>query len=180
MKLDTSFLILQNRLVFLPSLTQVYRDGWEWWASVELGRRLLLILLTVSLPQHMVNLIIDCYLLSMYTKEMCFFPNVLQGIILLVLAVYTTVHGYIQPYRVRLTNLLELAVNVNFCMLLLIVTTPYFYDDLFIFPSHTEDTECSGIHNSIAQVIWILMPVYYLPLLGASVTATVLTICSFR
>ena len=185
MKLDTSFLILQNRLVFLPSLTQVYRDGWEWWASVELGRRLLLILLTVSLPQHMVNYwllltlcILQRIIVSLYATP--FFLCALQGIILLVLAVYTTVHGYIQPYRVRLTNLLEIAVNVNFCMLLLIVTTPYFYDDLFIFPSHTEDTECSGIHNSIAQVIWILMPVYYLPLLGASVTATVLTICSFR
>ena len=50
--------ILQNRLnIVLPPLTVVYREGWEWWASVELGRRLLFIPLTVSLPQNMVNLI---------------------------------------------------------------------------------------------------------------------------
>ena len=104
----------------------------------------------------------------------------LQGMHVLFLAVYTTVHGYLQPYRALLANLLEIAVNVNFLLLLLISTTHYFYDDLFIFPTHNENTECASSLNSIAQVSWILMPVYYLPVLGACVTVTVLTIVFFR
>ena len=93
---------------------------------------------------------------------------------------YTAVHGYVQPYRDLLTNLLEIAVNVNFLILLLINKTPYFYDDLFVFSPHTEDDECDGIHNNIAQVSWIFMPVYYLPLIGACVTASLLAILYFR
>ena len=105
---------------------------------------------------------------------------ILQGVCALFVAVYTTVHGYVQPYRDTLTNLLEMAVNVNFLLLLLLSTTHYFNDDLFIFPPHTENEECDGYHNSIAQVSWILMPVYYLPLLGACVTTIVLAVLSFR
>ena len=151
---------LQNKIkVFLPPLALVYRDGWEWWASVELGRRLLFILLTVSLPQNLVGFSI--------VTVVCSLPSfILQGIHALFLAVYTTVHGYIQPYRSLLANLLEIAVNVNFLLLPLISTTRYFCDSLFIFPAHTvsehSTDKCDGIHNNIAQVAWILMPVYYL------------------
>ena len=103
-----------------------------------------------------------------------------QGARILFLAVYTTVHGYVQPYRYRLTNLLEIAMNVNFLLLLFINTTPYFYDELYIFSSHTHNDECAGIHKSVTQISWILIPVYYLPLLVACVTASVVAICFFR
>ena len=47
------FFISQVRLnCFHPPLMLVYRDGWGWWASVELGRRFLFILFTVALPQN--------------------------------------------------------------------------------------------------------------------------------
>ena len=97
----------------------------------------------------------------------------MQGILILFLAVYITVHGYVQPYRDLLANLLEIAVNVNSFILLLMSTTPYFYDDLFIFAPYTEN-------NNIAQVSWILMPVYYLPLLGACITTILVVIVTFR
>ena len=49
----TLFFISQVRLnCFRPPLMLVYRDGWGWWASVELGRRFLFILFTVALPQN--------------------------------------------------------------------------------------------------------------------------------
>ena len=54
MQLDLYFYLAERSNGFLPSLTLIYRDGWEWWASVELGRRLLLILLTVTQHRHMV------------------------------------------------------------------------------------------------------------------------------
>ena len=113
----------------------------------------------------------------MVSKYYRFSSYILQGVCLLFLAVYTTAHGYVQPYRDLLTNLLEIAVNVNSVILLLMSTTPYFYDDLFIFAPYTENT---GIHNNIAQVSWILMPVYYLPLLGACITTIVVVIVTFR
>ena len=37
-----------------PPLVLVYRDRYQWWASVELGRRFLLLLLTISFPQNQV------------------------------------------------------------------------------------------------------------------------------
>ena len=103
-----------------------------------------------------------------------------QGVRILFLAVYTTVHGYVQPYRSHLTNLLEIAVNVNFLLLLFINTTPYFYDKLLVFSSHTHDDECAGIHKSVTQISWILIPVYYLPLLVACVPASVVAIPFLR
>ena len=115
----------------------------------------------------------------MYTTVISYI-TILQGIRILFLVVYTTVHGYVQPYRDLLANLLEIAVNVNFFILLLMNTTPYFYDDLFIFAPYTENTEYDGIHNNIAQVSWILMPVYYLPLLGACITITLVISITFR
>ena len=92
----------------------------------------------------------------------------------LVVALYTTLCGYVQPHTSRLANLLETAVNINFLILLSINATPYFYDDLFTF-SHIEGSsrgECG--EDGIALVCWLMMPVYYLPLLGAGFTAVVI------
>ena len=118
----------------------------------------------------------------MVSKYYRFSSYILQGVCLLFLAVYTTAHGYVQPYRDLLTNLLEIAVNVNFLILLIMNTTHYFNDDLFIFPRHDDHhtEECGDIHNSIAHVSWIFMPVYYLPLIGACVIATVLAVVFLR
>ena len=92
----------------------------------------------------------------------------------MVLAVYTAVYGYVQPYRHRLTNLLETAVNVNFLLLLTINATYFFDVDMFVF-SHSESSsseECGSF--GVADVSWLLMSVYYLPVLGAAITAAVL------
>ena len=108
---------------------------------------------------------------------------VLQVVKVLVLAVYTTVYGYVQPYRSQLANLLEAAININFLFLLIINATSFFHDDFFIFLSLTESTssgECAGSRVGIALVSWILVPFYYLPVLGACVTAGVLAVLFIR
>ena len=106
----------------------------------------------------------------------------MQAVCVLVLAVYTAVYGYAQPYRSRLTNLLETAVNVNFLVLLSINDVPYFNEDLFTF-SHFESSssgECNSSNAGIADVSWLLIPVYYLPVIGACITAAVLASLFFR
>lgn len=103
----------------------------------------------------------------------------------LVLSVFTTVSGYVQPYRSRLANLLETAVHLNFLFLLIINATTFFNNDFFVFSSNSvaDSSSSDGCTDSIAgiaKVTWILMPVYYLPVLGACVTATVLAILFIR
>lgn len=109
----------------------------------------------------------------------------LQVVKVLVLAVYTTVSGYVQPYRSQLANLLETAVHINFLFLLILNATSYFHNDLFIFSSDSltdgsSSESCTGGLAGIAHVTWILMPVYYLPVIGACVTATVLAVLFIR
>jgi hypothetical protein len=145
---------------FRSPLAAVYREGWEWWASVELGRRFLLLLFTVSLPQN-------------------------EVVRVFVIAVSATLYTYCQPYRSRLANFLETAVNLNFLFLLLINTTSFFHDDFFTFPSLTlnsaDSADCAaGSLSGIALVSWILMPLYYLPVLGACATAAVLLVLFIR
>ena len=105
---------------------------------------------------------------------------VLQVVRVLVLAVYTTVYGYVQPYRSRLANLLETAININFLFLLIINATSFFHDAFSSLTESTNSGECAGSLVVIALVSWILIPVYYLPVLGACVTAGVLAILFIR
>ena len=98
---------------------------------------------------------------------------------MIVLAVYSTVYGYVQPYRSRLANLLEIAVNINFLLLLLINATSFFHDDMFIFSSadmvfNNTSSGCTGSIAGVAHVSWLLTPFYYFPLLGAIATSAVL------
>ena len=96
--------------------------------------------------------------------------------------VLVTAYSFIQPYKSRITNLLETAINVNFLLLLLINATQFFYEDMFTFPhtgSHTSD-ECTSSPTGVAQVSWLLMPVYYLPVVGACVALAVVVIIFIR
>lgn len=111
-------------------------------------------------------------------------PFAFQVVKVLVLALFTTVFGYIQPYRSQLANLLETAIHINFLFLLIINATSFFHNDLFIFSSGSltdgSSESCTGSLAGIAHVTWILMPVYYLPVIGACVTATVLAVLLIR
>ena len=49
----------------------------------------------------------------------------------------------LKPYRSRLANLLETAININFLFLLLINATSFFHDDFFTFSSLTESSSSS-------------------------------------
>ena len=90
----------------------------------------------------------------------------------MVMALYTTVYGYVQPYKSRLTNLIEAAVHLNFLALLILNATTFFRDDYLTFPSLSlsANESCSDSVNGIATVSWVLMPFYYLPFLAFCIT----------
>ena len=96
----------------------------------------------------------------------------------LVLAIIITVYGFVQPYKSRTANLLEMGVQVNFLLLLLIEATSNIRDLHFTFPpllqsNVTSEPECVDSPTGIAPITWILTPFYYLPLLGFTVVAGV-------
>ena len=96
----------------------------------------------------------------------------------LVLATIITVYGFVQPYKSRTANLLEMGVQVNFLLLLLIEATSNIRDLYFTFPpllqsNVTSEPECVDSPTGIAPITWILMPFYYLPLLVFTLVACV-------
>ena len=126
-------------------------------------------------------------------KDNCFFHKINfflsplpKAVRLLVVAVYTTIYSFIQPYRSRLANHFEIAVNLNFLLLLTISSTSFFTDDFFFFPSFADVTESTGGESycgsveGVAVVSWVLMPFYYLPVLVAVVTVAVLVALHVR
>ena len=103
----------------------------------------------------------------------------------LVLAIIITVYGFVQPYRSRTANLLEMGVQVNFLVLLLIEATSNISELYFTFPpllqsNATSEPECVDSPRGIAPITWILMPLYYLPLLVLTVVACVYLVLYIR
>ena len=68
-----------------------------------------------------------------------------------------------------------MGVQVNFLLLLLIEATSDIRDLYFTFPPLLQrfDSECVDSPTGIAPITWILMPLYYLPLLVFAVVACV-------
>ena len=118
-----------------------------------------------------------------FTESNDGFYIIQQVVGVMIVAVNVTVYGYIQPYKSLLANLLEIAVNINFLFLLIINATSFFHEDMFTFSdisSNITSSDCGSSIGSIAHVSWLLMPVYYLPILGLSITAAVLAIQCVR
>ena len=86
--------------------------------------------------------------------------------------------GYVQPFKSKISNVIETAVNINFLVLLLLNATPFFHDNLFLkIPSNASSLSepgqyAGGDSNSeVAVTIYteevltsILGLFYYLPL----------------
>ena len=83
------------------------------------------------------------------------------------LAVIIAVYGYVQPYKDILMNILEIFVQVDFLILVLLWETPHISEELHVFKPPSNSTghgECAGDTKGIAEIVWILMPIFYLPL----------------
>ena len=103
----------------------------------------------------------------------------------LVLAIIITVYGFVQPYKSQTANILEMGVQVNFLVLLLIEATSNIRELYFTFPpllqnNMTSEPDCVDSSTGIAPITWILMPLYYLPLLVLTVVACVYLVLYIR
>ncbi|CAI8057065.1 hypothetical protein GBAR_LOCUS31079 [Geodia barretti] len=123
------------------TLSFSYRDKCEWWASVELSRRIFLIFVLLTFPRN-------------------------TTLVILVLAGILALFGHAHPYKHRLTNISEVAVLTNFIILLALRQTPYVIDEYFQFPSEEGEGGCGdNVPRGVATISWILLPLYYLPVL---------------
>ena len=110
-------------------------------------------------------------LVHLYTNSL---PVSFQTAAILVLAVILAVYGHIQPYKHRLTNLCEVANLMDFIILLSLRKTPSVIDKYFQFPDNDGSSGCDDhTPKGVATISWVLLPVYYLPvLLFIAVAAT--------
>ena len=103
---------------------------------------------------------------------------------MLVLTIFIIVYAYVLPHKSKVANILEIAVQLNFLTLLVLETTPLFQDTLFIFPAPSEQDSLSLERGSQLQkcvdspqdtslLTWLLLPFYYLPVLGFIMTASI-------
>ena len=89
------------------------------------------------------------------------------------LGIYTSVYGYIQPYKLKFSNMIELAVSLNFLLLLILNATSYLSEEYFVFHSVLINQVCHGQFDGVAVISWILMPLYYLPPVALCITGFV-------
>lgn len=78
-----------------------------------------------------------------------------------------------------------MGIQINFLLLLLIEATSDIHDAYFTFPpilqsNVTSQGECLDSQTGIAAITWILMPLYYLPLLVFAVVAGVYLVLYIR
>ena len=76
------------------------------------------------------------------------------------------VYGYIQPFKHLAVNILEIVLSINTLILLLLRNTENIEDSLGTLgqqPLHSGG--CQDEVEGVTDFVWLLLPVYYLPLL---------------
>ncbi|XP_064382704.1 uncharacterized protein LOC135331461 [Halichondria panicea] len=157
----------KRRLYWLRNISaplkESYKDDLKWWFSVELGRRLLLLLLIVPLPvTNAVPLLIVCILVAVYIRT--------------VSALQVNRSQYTRDMRT-----LKLSPAI-----LMLQSTQLIKDNYVVFPLPDAITEFNltttacQLYSGISTLTWILLPFYYLPLLGLLVVIGVVLINYLR
>ena len=103
---------------------------------------------------------------------------------LFIMCIMLVIYGLIQPYKSKLTNVLELVVQINFIVLLALESTSFLKDTYNTFPTlpqmqasaqlnttAADDSTCKDAPIGISDLSKILLPFYYLPLLLLIITA---------
>lgn len=97
---------------------------------MELARRLVFLILLVQLPNNKV----DLFQLTVLPEHISIL-SLFQAVPVMLVVIYTAVCLYVQPYKSKVTNMMEAAVNANFLLLLILNATSFFHDDYLTFPS---------------------------------------------
>ena len=104
---------------------------------------------------------------------------------MLVLTLTIAVYGFLQPYKSRWANAMEILLQIDFLLLLMLRTTPIIQDQYLKFPSPppspgADGDRCYSGVTGVAKISWILTPFYYIPLLVLAVTAVVYCLLYIR
>lgn len=105
---------------------------------------------------------------------------------MLVLVVSIITYSYILPYKSKAANAIEIIVQLNFLTLLVLEATPLFQDTLFVFPTPSKEesdrsgVECLDSPMSASHLTWLLLPFYYLPVLGLMAAAVIYGVLYLR
>lgn len=109
--------------------------------------------------------------------------NIKQMVPLFIVCIMLVIYGLILPYKSKLTNTLELGVQINFIILLALESTSFLKDTYNTFPIQPQmpasaqlnttaaNSTCKDTFSRISDISKILLPVYYLPLLLFVITA---------
>lgn len=91
---------------------------------------------------------------------------------MLLLCILVALYGFFQPYKCHVVNTLEIMVQFNFMVVLLLVSSGIMEPLYRLHPMKdvkevTTDTDSCGTvqKNSVSIASWILVPLYYFPLL---------------
>jgi hypothetical protein len=77
------------------------------------------------------------------------------------------------PYKSMVANISELAIQLNFLILLLLELSPFVREDLFVFSGGADGGVCDNIFSNVSFIVFLLAPIYYMPLLVVSVGTAV-------
>ena len=101
---------------------------------------------------------------------------------LLVMCIVFCIYGLVQPYKSRVTNIIEMMVQVTFIILLTLESTSFLRDIYNVFPlpqvrvgnsANVTMDVCTDGRSGVSVITSILLPFYYLPLLALIAVATV-------
>ena len=107
---------------------------------------------------------------------------------LFIMCIMLAIYGFIQPYKSKLTNVLELVVQINVIVLLALESTNFLKETYNTVPPLSQmqasaqlnttatvaddSSPCKDAPIGISDLSKILLPFYYLPLLLLIITAT--------
>ena len=101
---------------------------------------------------------------------------------LLVMCIVFCIYGLVQPYKSRVTNIIEMLIQVTFIILLTLESTSFLRDIYNVFPlpqvrvgngANVTMDVCTDGRSGVSVITSILLPFYYLPLLALIAVATV-------
>ncbi len=130
-------------------LTYAYKDNYKWWSGIEFGKRIVLVLFAIVIPNN-------------------------DYAVVLSLMVIIAVCSYCQPYKQLFVNVLDLLLSCDILVMLMLRNTPYLEEQYQVFEETEVDTTmdevCSERFTEITKMVIILAPFYYIPLvLGVAV-----------
>ena len=131
--------------VLVPPLTNAFKSNLYWWGSVELARRFLLLLFTITFPGKPIA--------SAF-----------------VLMISTAVYLFVQPYSSLFANVLETLLSLDILIILIIASNEAVTEFLLTVGSQLQSSvselqTCPSPVIGVTKLTALMTPFYYLPLL---------------